>query len=154
MLSYQDIRHNLETLSGHINRAYASPHWVPIRYVNQGYSRAELAGMYRAARIGLVTPLRDGMNIVAKEYVAAQDPDEPGVLILSIFAGAAAQITGALLVNPYSSEDISDAITRALEMPRDERVRRWKQMISDIETQDIAWWRKSFVGHLTGATAA
>ena len=153
VLSYQDIRHNLEALSGHINGAYASPHWVPIRYVNQGYRRAELAGMYRAARIGLVTPLRDGMNIVAKEYVAAQEPDDPGVLILSIFAGAAAQLTGALLVNPYSSEDISDAIARALEMPRDERVRRWKQMIADIETQDITWWCKSFVGHLTGTTA-
>lgn len=153
VLSYQDIRHSLETLSGHINGAYASPHWVPIRYVNQGFSRAELAGMYRAARIGLVTPLRDGMNIVAKEYIAAQDPEDPGVLILSRFAGAAAQLTAALQVNPYSSEDISDAIAKALAMPKAERVARWEQLIAIVQRQDMEWWRDRFVGHLADQAA-
>src|SRR3546814_7644893 len=90
------------------------------RYVNRGYPRDALAGVYRAARIGLVTPLRDGMNLVAKEYVAAQDPDDPGVLILSRFAGAAEQLTNALLINPYSADDISDAIDKARSMPRSE----------------------------------
>ena len=91
---------------------------MPIRYVNQGYPRDELAGFYRAAEVGLVTPLRDGMNLVAKEYVAAQDPDDPGVLILSRFAGAALQMKDALLVNPYSKDEISDAIRKALDMPQ------------------------------------
>ncbi len=90
--SYRDIRTSLDGLSGRINGEYADADWVPIRYVNQGYPRDQLAGIYRAARIALVTPLRDGMNLVAKEYVAAQDPDDPGVLILSRFAGAAEQI--------------------------------------------------------------
>jgi trehalose 6-phosphate synthase len=86
---------------------------VPIRYVNQGYGREDLAGFYRAAEIALITPLRDGMNLVAKEYVAAQDPEDPGVLILSRFAGAALQLKDAMLVNPYSKEEISDAIRQA-----------------------------------------
>ena len=85
---------------GRINGAFADIDWAPIRYVNRNYRRDELAGIYRAARVGLVTPLRDGMNLVAKEYVAAQDPDDPGVLILSRFAGAARQMTEALIVNP------------------------------------------------------
>src|SRR3546814_10344036 len=89
--TYQNIRDSLDQLSGRINGAHADIDWVPIRYVNRGYPRDALAGVYRAARIGLVTPLRDGMNLVAKEYVAAQDPDDPGVLILSRFAGAAEQ---------------------------------------------------------------
>ena len=94
---------------------------VPIRYVNRGYSRQELFGSYRSAHVGLVTPLRDGMNLVAKEYVAAQDPEEPGVLVLARSAGAAIQLRDALLINPYSSEEMSDAINRALAMPLDER---------------------------------
>ncbi len=143
--SYQKIRATLEGLSGRINGGYADVDWVPIRYVNQGYPRDVLAGIYRAARIGLVTPLRDGMNLVAKEYVAAQDPEDPGVLILSRFAGAAAQLgEGALLVNPYSAEEMSDAILRALRMPRDERQARWRRMMDNVEQQDVIWWRKRF----------
>ena len=86
---------------------------MPLRYVNQGHSREQLAGIYRAARVGLVTSLRDGMNLVAKEYVAAQDPEDPGVLILSRFAGASLQLKDAVLINPYSAEEIADAIERA-----------------------------------------
>jgi trehalose 6-phosphate synthase len=123
---------------------------VPIRYVNQGYGREDLAGFYRASEIALVTPLRDGMNLVAKEYVAAQDPENPGVLILSRFAGAALQLKDALLVNPYSKEEISDAIHRALEMPLEERVRRWQGMHECVRDQDVVWWRRSFVEALQG----
>lgn len=151
---YREIRSELEALSGHINGAYASPHWVPIRYVNQSFDRATLAGMYRAARVGLVTPLRDGMNIVAKEYVAAQDPDDPGVLVLSRFAGAAARLVEALLVNPYSSEEVSEACLQALSMSRPERQRRWKQLNDVIETEDAAWWWKTFIGFLEEAPAS
>ncbi|WP_267395864.1 MULTISPECIES: alpha,alpha-trehalose-phosphate synthase (UDP-forming) [unclassified Sphingomonas] len=148
--SYQKIRSNLEGLAGRINGAYADIDWVPIRYVNQGYPRDVLAGIYRAAKIGLVTPLRDGMNLVAKEYVAAQNPEDPGVLILSRFAGAACQLTDALLINPYSAEEMSDAILRALRMPKDERVERWAKMMDILKREDIDWWRKTFTDALTG----
>jgi trehalose 6-phosphate synthase len=146
--SYQQIRANLDALSGRINGEFADFDWVPIRYVNQGYPRDQLAGMYRAARIGLVTPLRDGMNLVAKEYVAAQDPEDPGVLILSEFAGAARQLADAVLVNPYSPDDLADAIQYALTMPRDERIRRWKTLYSNIRDEDVVWWRKRFTDAL------
>ena len=119
-----------------------------IRYVNKGYPRDELAGIYRAARIGLVTPLRDGMNLVAKEYVAAQDPRNPGVLILSRFAGAALQLSAAVLVNPYSAEEISDAIDQALSMPLDERIDRWTQLVDNVMREDVMWWRRTFTDAL------
>jgi trehalose 6-phosphate synthase len=147
--SYQEIRASLEAVSGRINGAYASAEWVPIRYVNQGYPRDELAAMYRAARIGLVTPLRDGMNLVAKEYVAAQDPDDPGVLILSRFAGAAEQLREALLVNPYSAEDVADAIAMGLAMPREERIARWLPLMANVECEDVMWWMRRFIAALS-----
>jgi len=149
--SYRKIRAALDSLSGRINGAFADLDWVPIRYVNDGYGRDELAGVYRAAKIGLVTPLRDGMNLVAKEYVAAQDPDDPGVLILSRFAGAADQLTEALLVNPYSAEELSDAIITALRMPREERIRRWRAMMGNVEREDVVWWRQTFTQALMTA---
>ncbi|WP_300536278.1 alpha,alpha-trehalose-phosphate synthase (UDP-forming) [Sphingosinicella sp.] len=151
--TYQDIRNTLEQSAGHINGAHADVDWVPIRYVNQGYSRAELAGFYRASRVGLVTPLRDGMNLVAKEYVAAQDPEDPGVLILSRFAGAAPQLADALLVNPHSSEEVGDAINTALSMPRDERIRRWQSMMRSVRDEDVIVWRDDFVTALKGPSA-
>ncbi|MDB5715121.1 MAG: trehalose-6-phosphate synthase, partial [Sphingomonadales bacterium] len=146
--TYQDIRTALEGLSGRINGAYADIDWVPIRYVNQGYRRDVLAGIYRAARIGLVTPLRDGMNLVAKEYVAAQDPADPGVLILSRFAGAAVQLKDAVLINPYSAEEMSDAIAQALQMEKDERIERWRSLMDSVEKEDVVWWRQTFVDAL------
>lgn len=149
--TYQRIRGALEGLSGRINGTYADLDWVPIRYVNQGYPRDVLAGVYRASKIGLVTPLRDGMNLVAKEYVAAQDPEDPGVLILSRFAGAAAQMEEALIVNPHSAEEISDAIVRALRMPREERIRRWRALMEGVEQEDVMWWRKRFTDALMDA---
>ena len=143
--SYQEIRAQLDALSGRINGEFASAEWVPIRYVNKGYSRADLGGIYRAAHICLVTPLRDGMNLVAKEYVAAQDADDPGVLILSSFAGAARQLEAALLINPHSAEDMSDAIARALSMPLGERKERWRSMMQSVEREDVGWWLDQFV---------
>ena len=127
--AYQDIRAKLDAVTGRINGAYATVDWSPIRYVNRSYGRDALAGLYRAAKVGLVTPLRDGMNLVGKEYVAAQNPDDPGVLVLSRFAGAALQMGEALIVNPYSREDVADAIARGLDMPRAERVRRWESPV-------------------------
>ncbi|SFK42856.1 trehalose 6-phosphate synthase [Sphingomonas sp. NFR04] len=146
--TYQRIRNTLEGLSGKINGAHADLDWVPLRYVNQGYPRDVLAGVYRAAKIGLVTPLRDGMNLVAKEYVAAQDPEDPGVLILSKFAGAAIQMEQALLVNPYSAEEVSDAICQALNMSLEERIERWQALKAGVDEQDVMWWLKKFTDEL------
>jgi trehalose 6-phosphate synthase len=146
--SYQEIRAQLDALSGRINGEFADAEWVPIRYVNKGHPREQLAGMYRAARIGLVTPLRDGMNLVAKEYVAAQDAKDPGVLILSRFAGAAEQLADALLVNPHSPEELADAIATALAMPLTERIARWRRMLDNIEAEDVIWWRRRFTDAL------
>lgn len=148
--SYQEIRSQLDAMSGRINGEFASAEWVPIRYVNKGYPRVQLAGMYQAARACLVTPLRDGMNLVAKEYVAAQNEEDPGVLILSSFAGAAQQLQDALLVNPHSAEDVADAIARALVMPLSERSARWRAMMDVVEREDVGWWLDQFVGALAG----
>ena len=148
--AYQDIRARLDSVSGRINGAYATVDWTPIRYVNRSYARDALAGLYRAAKVGLVTPLRDGMNLVAKEYVAAQAPDDPGVLVLSRFAGAALQMEDALIVNPFSREDVADAIARALAMPKPERVRRWEALIHGVRTEDASAWRDAFVQALHG----
>src|SRR2546421_12734058 len=115
------MERTISEAAGRINGSYGEIAWTPIRYVNRAYSRSVLAGLYRSARAALVTPLRDGMNLVAKEYIAAQDPDDPGVLILSRFAGAAAELTAALLVNPYDPESVGSAIAQALSMQLDER---------------------------------
>ena len=146
--TYQDIRARLDALAGRINGEYADMDWQPIRYLNRSYRRDQLAGIYRAARVCLVTPLRDGMNLVAKEYVAAQNPDDPGVLILSRFAGAAEQMGEALLVNPFSREEVADAIKKALTMPLAERVRKWKALMQVVRDTDVGIWRDSFVGAL------
>jgi len=143
--TYQEIRANLDSMSGRINGEYSDIDWTPIRYVNQGFPRDVLAGIYRAARVGLVTPLRDGMNLVAKEYVAAQDPEDPGVLVLSHFAGAATQLKDAVLVNPYSPEEMSDAIDRALKMPLAERKERWEKLIDNVRKEDVMWWCELFI---------
>ncbi len=118
-----------ETL-GRINGTLGEPGWVPIHYVTSSYQRSVLAGLYRLAAVGLITPMRDGMNLVAKEYVAAQDPAGPGVLILSKFAGAAQQLEAALIVNPNDKIEVAEAIREALQMSQEERVSRWESMMS------------------------
>ena len=151
--AYQEIRGRLDALSGRINGEFADVDWAPFRWVNRNYRRDELAGIYGAARVGLVTPLRDGMNLVAKEYVAAQDPEDPGVLILSRFAGAARQMSEALLVNPHSPEDIADALKRALAMEKPERIRRWRVLYDNVTREDVTAWRDSFVAALANKGA-
>jgi trehalose 6-phosphate synthase len=148
--AYQDIRARLDSMIGRINGEFGDMDWAPIRYVNKNYRRDELAGIYRAAKVGLVTPLRDGMNLVAKEYVAAQDPADPGVLILSRFAGSARQMREALIVNPYSPEELSDALKRAVTMPRYERVERWQALYECVQNDDVTAWRDAYVRALSG----
>ena len=148
--AYQEIRARLDAVTGRINGAFATVDWVPIRYVNRAYRRDELAGIYRAARVGLVTPLRDGMNLVAKEYVADQDPKDPGVLVLSQFAGASEQMTEALIVNPFNREEVAEAISRGLTMDRAERIDRWRVLMDGLVVQDVIAWRDAFVAALKG----
>jgi len=142
---YAEIRHLLETEAGRINGEYAEYDWAPIRYLNRGFTRETLSGFFRQASIGLVTPLRDGMNLVAKEYVAAQNPTDPGVLVLSRFAGAAEQLTNALIVNPYDEEQVAATLGRALEMSLTERRGRWRATMDVIRRQDIVAWRRNFL---------
>jgi trehalose 6-phosphate synthase len=151
---YRQIRKDLERSAGHINGMYAAPDWVPIRYVNQSFPHSVLTGYYRNARVGLVTPLRDGMNLVAKEYVASQDPENPGVLVLSRFAGAAFELPDALLINPADTAEVADALERALKMPLKERQRRWRAMMGVLENHDINTWRNGFLAALADDTAA
>jgi trehalose 6-phosphate synthase len=136
-----------ETL-GRINGSLGEPGWVPIHYVTSAYPRSLLAALYRLARVALVTPMRDGMNLVAKEYVAAQDPLNPGVLILSKFAGAAQQLTGALIVNPNDKFEVAEAIRDALQMNHQERVTRWQGMIGPLRDRDVSWWADAFLKEL------
>ena len=150
---YAQLRQQLDELSGRINGDYGDLDWIPIRYLARGYEREELAGLYRLARVGLVTPLQDGMNLVAKEYVAAQNPDNPGVLVLSQFAGAADQMTDALIINPHDRNAVAEAVRTALNMPLEERQRRWRALYDGICRQDINWWREHFLAAFDTAEA-
>lgn len=148
---YMDIRQTLERSAGHINGRFAEFDWVPIRYLNKSVARNTLFGFFRISRVGLVTPLRDGMNLVAKEYVAAQDPEDPGVLVLSRFAGAAREMDSAVIVNPYDVDGTAQGLQMALEMPLDERKARWQTMIEHLREHDIGEWRRRFVNRLKAA---
>ncbi len=146
--AYTDIRSTLESLSGKINGMFGELDWVPIHYIHRSAPRKRLIGVYRSSRIGMFTPLRDGMNLVAKEYIAAQDPSDPGVLILSRFAGAAEQLTDALIVNPYNIEEMANAILTALEMDRTERIERHGRLLAAVKAQDIFAWSNAFLAAL------
>jgi len=145
---YLELAPAVGSVAGRINGKYGEVSWTPIRYVNRVYSRSALAGLYRTARVGLVTPLRDGMNLVAKEYVAAQDPNDPGVLIVSRFAGAAVEGKRALLVNPYDAESVAGAITQALTMPLDERRERHMALLENILENNVNKWQNDFINTL------
>jgi trehalose 6-phosphate synthase len=146
---YSDMERAIGSAVGRINGAYGEVSWTPIRYVNRAYSRSVLAGLYRSARAGLVTPLRDGMNLVAKEYIAAQDPEDPGILILSRFAGAAAECAEALLVNPYDPEVVANTIGQALAMPLEERRKRHEALFKKVARNDVHSWAERFLRTLT-----
>jgi trehalose 6-phosphate synthase len=149
--AYRALRENVLALAGRINAAWADIDHAPILYVNRNFARAELAGFYRAARVALVTPLRDGMNLVAKEFVAAQDSSDPGVLVLSRFAGAARRMKDALIVNPCCRAELADALFQAISMPLEERVRRWETLMAEVARSDVGAWRDDFIAALTTA---
>ncbi|WP_226570692.1 alpha,alpha-trehalose-phosphate synthase [Mangrovibacter yixingensis] len=146
--AYQDIRHQLETEAGRINGKFGQLGWTPLYYLNQHFDRKVLLKVFRHTNVGLVTPLRDGMNLVAKEYVAAQDPRDPGVLVLSQFAGAANELSAAVLVNPYDRDDVANALHRALIMPKEERIARHSEMMAVLRHQDINAWQEAFIRDL------
>ena len=143
--AYGDIRRELESLCGAVNGDYGELDWMPVRYIHRMVARKRVPGLCRAAAVGLVTPLRDGMNLVAKEYIAAQDPADPGVLVLSRFAGAAEQLKEALLVNPYDTHGTAETIQQALQMPLEERRSRHERLLQRIREHDVHWWRESFL---------
>lgn len=146
--AYDDLRRQMDSLCGEINGDYGELDWMPVRYIHRNVARKRLPGLYRASRVALVTPLRDGMNLVAKEFIAAQDPADPGMLVLSRFAGAAEQLKEALLVNPYDTQGTAHAIERALTMPLDERINRHTALMKRIREQDVHWWSTSFLDAL------
>ncbi len=143
--AYADIRHELEALSGEINGQYGDFDWTPVRYVHRNVARETLAALYRGSQIGLVTPLRDGMNLVAKEYIAAQDEANPGVLILSRFAGAAEDLQEALIVNPYDTEEVAHAMQRAIVMTKAERIERHSALLARVKEHDSRNWMCGFL---------
>ncbi len=148
---YQQIRRTLAASAGNINSRYGEFDWTPLRYINKSFNHRVLTGFFRASRIGLVTPLRDGMNLVAKEYVASQPPADPGVLVLSCFAGAAQELGEAVLVNPHDVEGMVEAMRQGLTMSLGERKERWTAMMATIEHNDITRWRERFVAALAAS---
>jgi len=150
VLAYGEIRGALEQSAGRLNGRFAEADWTPIRYLNRDYTHSTLMGFLRAAKVAVVTPVRDGMNLVAKEFVAAQDPQDPGVLILSPMAGAAQELRSALLVNPYDKPAMANALQAALKMPLEERRARYEEMLAAVRRHDIHNWYQSFVHDLTG----
>ena len=152
--TYGQLHHDLATLVGEVNGRHGEVDWAPVRYVNKGYAQSTLAGFYRVAQVGLVTPLHDGMNLVAKEYVAAQNPADPGVLVLSEFAGAAKELDAAVLVNPHDIDGMAQAIGRAFFMPLEERCARWSAMIGKLKANSVQKWFADFVASLAETHAA
>jgi trehalose 6-phosphate synthase len=148
---YRTLRTALDREAGGINSEFGDPDWTPLRIVARAGARSTMAGYMREARVGMVTPLRDGMNLVAKEYVAAQDPRDPGVLVLSRFAGAARQLDAALLVNPHDPDDMADALDAALRMNSEERQERWQALWRSIEHASPLGWGRSFLAALLRA---
>jgi trehalose 6-phosphate synthase len=147
--AYGDIRDKLEQTAGHINGQFSDTDWTPIRYLNKDFSHQTLCGFLRVTNVAVVTPVRDGMNLVAKEFVAAQNPEDPGALVLSSLAGAAHELEGALLVNPYDKSGVARSLQQALAMPLAERRSRHESMLAALRVNSIARWHESFVSRLT-----
>jgi trehalose 6-phosphate synthase len=146
--AYGTLQSELAKLVSDVNGRHGEVDWTPIRYLNKGFSQTVLAGLYRTAQVGVVTPLNDGMNLVAKEYVAAQHPADPGVLVLSEFAGASNELETALLVNPHDIDGMARTIALALSMPLTERRMRWEAMMAKLHAGTIQQWFANFVDAL------
>jgi trehalose 6-phosphate synthase/phosphatase len=150
--AYQEFRHQVDALIGRVNGAFGTPRWVPVHYIHRGLTPAEVVALYRAADVMLVTPVRDGMNLVAKEFVAART-DEDGVLVLSEFAGAASELAEALLVNPYDVDEAAAVYHRALTMPLVERRTRMQGLRRRVLNSDVHRWAISFLEMVEAVSA-
>jgi trehalose 6-phosphate synthase len=146
---YQETSDTLDAICGRVMGHFAEPDWQPLTYVKRAYGQPSLAGLYRLARVGLVTPLRDGMNLVAHEFIGAQDPEDPGVLVLSRFAGAAEIFPEALLVNPFDTDETAEALRLALDMPLEERKGRWQALMTAARQHNVDDWAVAFLAQLT-----
>jgi len=146
--AYGNLQNEVAKLVSDVNGRHGEIDWTPIRYLNKGFAQAVLAGLYRTAQVGVVTPLQDGMNLVAKEYVAAQNPADPGVLVLSKFAGAANELDAALVVNPHDIDGMARSIATALTMPLTERRMRWEAMMVKLRRGTIQQWFAKFLEEL------
>ncbi len=146
--AYRQEAARVERLTSEINQSFAQDGFSPVNLITSAANRIDLAAAYRRSPVALVTPLRDGMNLVAKEYVAAQNPESPGVLVLSRTAGAAEELTGALLVDAANPREIAERLKQALEMPLGERRGRWRSMMETLRRKDTAHWASSFLDAL------
>ncbi len=151
--AYRNFRRELDREAAQVNGRFGRFDWTPVHYLNRALPRRTLAGLYRASRVGVVTPMRDGMNLVAMEYVAAQDPADPGVLVLSRFAGAAKHLREALLVNPNDGEEAAEAMHLARAMNLQERRRRHEALMRRIRARDVGRWHHEFLDALAGTRA-
>lgn len=147
---YTEVRSEVDRLVGQINGDFATMTSLAVKYLHQGQSLAEIVALYRVADVMLVTPFRDGMNLVAKEFVAA-NADRAALLVLSEFAGAAGQLRGAQLVNPFDIANVKDAILAALATPSDQRRRTMRRLARSVHQQDAAWWSRTFLQELERA---
>jgi trehalose 6-phosphate synthase len=150
--SYSELQNSLAHEVGLVNGRHGEVDWTPIRYINKGFSQTTLAGFYATAGVGVVTPFHDGMNLVAKEYVAAQNPDDPGVLVLSEFAGAAKELDAAVLVNPHDIDGAAQKMVAAIAMPRAERMERWSTMMDALRKSSIHVWFSTFLDTLSSSS--
>jgi trehalose 6-phosphate synthase len=149
---YQETSDTLDAMVGRVMGRFAEPDWAPLTYVKRAYGQPSLAGLYRLARVALVTPLRDGMNLVAHEYIGSQNPEDPGVLVLSRFAGAAEIFEDAIQVNPFDTDETAEALRMALDMPLDERKQRWQTLMAAARQHSVDNWSQSFLERLAPAT--
>jgi trehalose 6-phosphate synthase len=146
---YAELRERVEGMVGRINGRFGDTDWVPVRYLYRSYDQHVLAQLFRLADVALVTPLRDGMNLVAKEFVAAQAPERPGVLVLSQYAGAADTLGGALITNPFHTEGLAADIEHALRMPLAERIQRHRILTTSLAAEgDARMWAQRFLDRL------
>ncbi len=149
---YQETSDALDAMCGRVMGHFAEPDWQPLTYVKRAYGQPSLAGLYRLAKVGLVTPLRDGMNLVAHEYIGAQNPADPGVLVLSRFAGAAEIFPQALMVNPFDTDETAEALRIALDMELEERKERWAALMTAAQKHNVDNWAADFIDRLAPGT--
>lgn len=142
---YGQIKSEIDQKISEINGKYQTPEWVPVRHFFESVSQKEIISYYQSAKVALITPLIDGMNLTAKEYIACQDPEDPGVVVLSEGAGAAEQLKDVLLVNPHDIKSVAEALKKALVMSLEERKERYQKLLRNVKKENAQWWKEQFL---------